>query len=111
MHLFINQNSVQLWFELQNKVMCLYLTSKLRIYCWPKKARKPAMKEKHKPAKLRKKSLHEIPELSKAENIYIWLESNDGKPDNYRCDCFEPDLAHYACVDVTVLDFMKKINV
>ena len=52
-----------------------------------------------------KKSLHEIPELSKTENIYIWLESNDGKPDNYRCDCFEPDLVHYACVDVTEQDF------
>ena len=66
------------------------------------------MKEKHKPAKLRKKSLHEIPELSKTENIYIWLESSDGKPDNYRCDCFEPDLVHYACVDVTELDVFKE---
>jgi hypothetical protein len=40
--------------------MCLYLTSKWRIYCWQKKARKLALREKHKPAKLRKKSLHEI---------------------------------------------------
>ena len=75
-----------------------------------KESKKACNERKTQTSKI-KKSLHEIPELSKTENIYIWLESSDGKPGNYRCDCFEPDLVHYACVDVTELDLLKKINV
>ena len=91
--------------------MCVGWKTKLRIYCWPIKLRKetPTPKEKRKPTKLRKKSLHEIPEISKMETIYIWLESHD--PDDYQCDCFEPDLVHYPCVDVTELYGEEKIHV
>ena len=87
--------------------MCM----QIRINCWPLKSKKQKQlpKEKRKPAKLRKKSLHEIPEISKMENICIWLESNE--PDNYKCDCFLPDLVHYACADVTEKFCEEKIKV
>ena len=90
--------------------MCMELTSTFSINCWPMKPRKekPPPKEKRKPGKFRKKSLHEIPEISKMETISIWLQSNE--PDDYQCDCFQPDSVHYACADVTEKFCKETIN-
>ena len=30
-------------------------------------------------------------------------DDDDQDPDDYQCDCFQPDNVHYACTDVTVL--------
>ena len=61
------------------------------------------MKEKPRSTKFGAKNLSELPALSKFENIHIWLESQE--PDDCKCDCFEPDYVHYACVDVTTWNF------
>ena len=49
--------------------------------------------------------LAELPSLSQEEQVRGWLEDTElgQRPDNFGCDCFQPDNVHYACTDVTVL--------
>ena len=47
-----------------------------------------------------------LPSLSQEEQVRGWLEDTEmtgQRPDNFGCDCFQPDNVHYACTDVTVL--------
>ena len=49
--------------------------------------------------------LAQLPSLSQEEQVRGWLEDTEmeQRPDNFKCDCFQPDNVHYACTDVTVL--------
>ncbi len=51
--------------------------------------------------------LAELPSLTQEEQVRGWLEDTElgQRPDNFGCDCFQPDNVHYACTDVTVLQW------
>ena len=80
--------------------MCFILKMNFKSQFWSKQdENRKSKKRRRKSSKTGSYNLNDLPEMSMLETIQDWLEKHETDID--KCDCFEPDYVHYACVDVT----------